>query len=165
MSRVPWQSRIFDVDPGSFNNYENVLFFGYFLFFVKFFVLRPPFFIAEIERTNLPLSACENRMSCKIPVQEIMSPERPWLTQFLRFVAILNEPYLKKYKSDEIDFLDIERDTWGLLTLEIWATELQWFMKYACLGFCTFWMIQNEIWSLSLVWSTRSTWYCIWWKY
>ena len=37
MSRVPWQSRIFDVDPGSFNNYENVLFFGYFLFFVKIF--------------------------------------------------------------------------------------------------------------------------------
>ena len=37
MSRVPWQSRIFDVDPGSFNNYENVPFFGYFLFFVKIF--------------------------------------------------------------------------------------------------------------------------------
>ena len=66
-----------------------MLFFGYFLFFVKFFVLRPPFFIAEIERTNLPLSACENRMSGKIPVQELMSRERPQLTLFLRVLAIL----------------------------------------------------------------------------
>ena len=38
-------------------------------------------------------------------------------------------------------------------------------MIYCLLGFCRFWMIQNGFWSLSRVWSTRLTWYCIWCKH
>jgi hypothetical protein len=37
----------------------------------------------------------------------------------LQFLAILNDPLLGKYTCDEIDFLDIDRDTSGLLTLKI----------------------------------------------
>ena len=37
--------------------------------------------------------------------------------------------------SERNDILDTERDTWGLSTLKMSVTELQWFMKYACLGF------------------------------
>ena len=56
-----------------------------------------------------------------------------WASLML-FLAILNDPLLKKYVCDQTDFLDIERDTWGLLTLKIWATELQRIMKYGYLG-------------------------------
>ena len=62
---------------------------------------------------------------------------------FLRFLTILNEPILKKYMCEQNDFLDTERDTWGLLTLKISATELQWIMKNGRLGFYTFGMIQK----------------------
>ena len=114
-----------------------------------------------MERTNLPLSPCENRMSGKILVLEIMSRERPRLTRFLRFLTVLNDPYLEKYTTDQNDILGSERHTRGLLTLRKSATELQWFMIYGRLGFCSFWMIQNWFWSISRVWSTRLTWYCI----
>ena len=57
---------------------------------------------------------------------------------FLRFLTILNEPILKKYMCDQNDFLDTERDTWGLLTLKISSTELHYFIIFGCLGFCKF---------------------------
>ena len=47
---------------------------------------------------------CENRTPGKPLVYEIMSRERPQLTRFLWFLAILNEPFLEKYMSDQYDF-------------------------------------------------------------
>ena len=75
--------------------------------------------------------------SRKGPVHSKMSFEWPRLTRFLRFLTILNEPILKKYMCEQNDFLDIERGTWGPSTLKILATEIQWIMKYASLGFST----------------------------